>query len=193
MGRKGRGAAKGCGKHPWEQPGGAAAATTTAPITRTPRGRKSDRDNKTHPWGDDGAIAALEFSLPLLGRRGTGTWRPGGGGLSQAAGDRGWGAAPGPLGHQSPHPGLGGQLGAASAGRGTAREPPGGETRGWHHARSPPHQRGNRVSRGHHRLPTATSSVAASSGEREGVSRQPDSEGTNRWPLDRDLGGDEEV
>ena len=78
VGRKGRGAAKGCGKHPWEGPGGAAAATTTAPITRTPRGRKSDRDNKTHPWGDDGAIAALEFSLPLLGRRGTGTWRPGG-------------------------------------------------------------------------------------------------------------------
>ena len=124
MGCKGRGAAKRQGKHLWEGPGGAAAATTAAPTTRTPRGRASDQDNKTHPWGDDGAIAALEFSLPSLGRRETGTWQLGGGGLRQADGDGGWGSAPGPLGRQNPYPGLGNQSGATSRGRQTARVPP---------------------------------------------------------------------
>ena len=121
MGREGLRIAKRYGARPWEGPRGPVAIATAASTTSKPRGRGSGRDDGTRLWSDDGAIATLEFSQTSLGRRGTGIWQPGSGGPNPAAGEWAGEAAPGPLGHQNPHLGLGGQSGAASAGRGIAR------------------------------------------------------------------------
>ena len=125
MGREGRQTAKRRGARPWEGPGGSAAIATAASTTSKPRGRGSGRDDGTRLWSHNGAIAALEFSQPSLGRRRTGAWRPGSRGPSWAAGGRGGEAAPGPLGHQDSYTELEDRPGAASTGWGTAAVPAG--------------------------------------------------------------------
>ena len=128
MGREGQGTAKRRGGCPWEGPRGSTAIATAASTTSKPMGRGPGRDNKTRIWSDDGAIAALEFSQPSLGRRGTGTWQPGSGGPSQAAGDRSGEAATGLLGHQGSRTELEGRPGAASTGGVTTALPSGAAT-----------------------------------------------------------------
>ena len=123
MGCEGRRTVKCRGARPWEVPGDSTAIFTAASTMSKPIGRGSGRDNGTRLWSDNGAIAALEFSQPSLGRRGTGTWRPGSGGTSRAAGERSGGAAPGPPGHQGYHTELEGRPGAVSTGGGTAALP----------------------------------------------------------------------
>ena len=99
VGREGQGTVKRHGGRPWGIPRGSTVIVTAASTTSKPMGRGSGRANGTCLWSDNGAIAALEFSQPSPGRRGTGAWQPGSGGPSRAAGERGGGAAPGPLGH----------------------------------------------------------------------------------------------
>ena len=94
VGRKGRRTAKRSGARPWERAGGTATIATATSTTSKPGGGGSGREDGTRPWSDNGAIAALEFSQLSLGRRGTGTWRPGSGGPSRAAGERSGEAAP---------------------------------------------------------------------------------------------------
>ena len=125
MGQEGRRTAKRRRARPWEGPGGSAAIATAASTTSKPRGRGSCRDDGTRLWSHNGAIAALEFSQPSLGRRRTGAWRPGSRGPSWAAGGRGGEAAPGPLGHQDSYTELEDRPGAASTGWGTAAVPAG--------------------------------------------------------------------
>ena len=125
MGQEGRRTAKRRRARPWEGPGGSAAIATAASTTSKPRGRGSGRDDGTRLWSHNGAIAALEFSQPSLGRRRTGAWRPGSRGPSWAAGGRGGEAAPGPLGHQDSYTELEDRPGAASTGWGTAAVPTG--------------------------------------------------------------------
>ena len=99
VGCEGQGTVKHHGGRPWGIPRGSTAIVTAASTTSKPMGRGSGRANGTCLWSDNGAIAALEFSQPSPGRRGTGAWQPGSGGPSRAAGERGGGAALGPLGH----------------------------------------------------------------------------------------------
>ena len=128
MGREGQRTVKRRGARPWEGPRGSTAIATATSTTSKPMGRGSGLDNGTCLWSDDGAIATLEFSQPSLGRREPGTWRPGNGGPSCAAKERGGEAALGSPGYQGSHTELEGRLGAASTGWGTAALPSGAAT-----------------------------------------------------------------
>ena len=89
------------GIQPKQEPGGGTAPATAGAAAGEPTGRGPGLRDEARLWSDRETVAALEFSQPPPSSKGTGTWRPKGGGPELRAEDQGGATALIPPGRQS--------------------------------------------------------------------------------------------
>ena len=91
---------------------------------REPKGEGPDPRDRACLWNDEATVATLEFAQPPPRRKGTGAWRPKGGGSELRAEGRGGTTALSPPGRQSL--------------RQRPEDPPGRAFNGWGNLAKPP-------------------------------------------------------